>query len=52
MDGFLLVIRCEVDDVPVGLFESKQDAISFAKSDEADDIRRLVESWRRRRVTL
>ncbi|MCE2727162.1 MAG: hypothetical protein LW698_10340 [Planctomycetaceae bacterium] len=32
MDGFLLVIRCEVDDVPVGLFESKQDAISFAKS--------------------
>jgi len=32
MDGFLLVIRCEVDDVPVGLFESRQDAITYARS--------------------
>ena len=32
MDGFLLVIRCEVDDVPVGLFASQKHAISFARN--------------------
>ena len=39
MNGFLVLARCGMDDVPMRLCESKTDAYEYARSLTPDDVR-------------
>jgi hypothetical protein len=43
MNGFLVFVRCNSDDLPIGLFATEDEAITFAWNNRGNDALKTIE---------